>query len=741
MMASLTVALAGNPNVGKSTIFNALTGSHQRVGNWPGKTIEKKEGRLECAGRDIILVDLPGIYSLTAHSIEEIIARDYILDEHPDLVVTVVDASNLERNLYLVTQVIELERPVVIVLNMTDMAQKRGVSINLANLSRELGGVPIVEMVGTRGIGVDDLKHAIVQVEQRGVKPVQYDDVLEQELGSLCRLIASQVQGYPARWLAIKLLEDDAEVIQSLEAQGHANIVQAAREASARILDATGEDPDTLLVERRYIFINEAVQRAVRRADVPKCISSDQIDRIVTHRILGLPIFLLLMWVVFQFAANVSAPFLDWIDGVISGPVSYRAAWLLNVLGLQGTWVEGLVLDGVIAGVGGVLVFVPVLIFLYLAIAILEDSGYMARAAFVMDRIMRLVGLHGKSFLPLLVGFGCNVPAVYATRILDNENDRKVTAFLTAFMSCGARLPVYVLFGAAFFGAQAGMLVFGMYVLGIVIALITGFLLKRTVFKEREYQPFVLELPPYRMPAPQAVARQVWTRTVSFVRKAATIILTVSIVIWFLMAMPVRGGTFGAVSPEDSAFGSVSAVFAPVFEPAGFGDWQAAGSLVTGFVAKEVVVSAMSQIYGVSGSEAEDGYAAVSILDDANYLITSFGEASILTVQETLNIVPRTANVVPGVSMHEANFLRGAEAETSDGALENILSGTFTPLGALAFSAFVLLYAPCMATVAAMRQEFGNRLALFQIGYMIIVAWLVAVAIFQIGTLLGLGGA
>jgi ferrous iron transport protein B len=738
------VALAGNPNVGKSTIFNALTGSRQHVGNWPGKTVEKKEGRLRLDSQDVVVVDLPGTYSLTAYSIEEIISRDFIVNERPSAVVAVVDAANLERNLYLVTQILELEVPVIVALNMTDIARSRGVGIDTRLLSERLNGMPVIETVGNAGIGIDDLKAAVLAAPSVS-EPVQiqYGEALEREITQLAAAIEqipALAQTYRPRWLAIKLLEDDEEITGRLEADGYTPLLEMADAAAERVEAATDEDAETLVTDRRYAFIQSVVSGALTRPRQALETTSDKIDRVLTHRYYGVPIFLLLMWIVFQITANVSAPFIDWVDGLIGGPITNWTLGLLGAVGLGGTWFEALLVDGVIAGVGGVLVFVPVLISLYLAIGVLEDSGYMARAAFVMDRVMRAMGLHGKSFLPMLVGFGCTVPAVYATRTLENEDDRKLTGFLVTFMSCGARLPVYVVIGAAFFGASAGNLIFGMYLLGIAVALLTGWALKRTIYRNKPPQPFVMELPPYRTPRPLDVWRQTWERTSSFVRKAGTIILATSMVIWLLMALPVGdSGSFNDVAPEDSVFGTVSETVSPVFAPAGFGEWQASGSLITGFIAKEVVVGTMSQIY-VGETAAEDTEPAPTFAEDAVGIGTSFVEASVLTAQELVNIVPRTVNLLPFVNMPEANFLGAGGAEDDTTALESALTQVFTPLTAVAFTVFVLLYTPCMVTVAAMRHEFGTRFMLYQVAYTFAIAWLAAVVVYQGGTLLGFGG-
>lgn len=755
--ATYTIALAGNPNVGKSTLFNALTGSRQHVGNWPGKTVEKKEGLVRLHDQEITIVDLPGTYSLNAYSSEEVIARDFIINEHPSLVVGVADASNLERNLYLVMQVLELEVPLILVLNMADVARRRGLRIDSGLLAERLG-VPVLETVGSHSSGVDELREAILKLTAQSqptakAAPIQYGPDLEAEIAALEREIAQDetlCRTYRPHWLAIKLLENDEDLYSRLAEAGYHLLLANVTQANERIAAQTGEDAETLITDRRYHFIGDLLRGAVFRPADALETRSDKADRIITHPIWGVPIFLLLMWIVFQFTANVSAPFLDWIDQVVGGPVTRWTLALLAAVGLKGSWLEGLLVNGVIAGVGGVLVFVPVLFFLYLAIAILEDTGYMARSAFVMDRVMRSIGLHGKSFLPLMVGFGCTVPAVYATRTLEDENDRRLTAFLTPFMSCGARLPVYVVFGAAFFGAKSGNLIFAMYLLGIFIALATGVILKHTVYRHKSPPPFVLELPPYRVPNMNNVLRQVVQRIGNFLHNATTIILASTVVIWLLLALPAGSGKgkFNHVQTKNSAFGSLSRGIAPALAPAGFGRWEPAGALITGFVAKEAVVGTMNLIYvgEANGSAGKNTASGRSFSHDVRDMGTSLGRASLLTVQEIANIVPRTTNLIPGVHMPKANWLSQNRKTQDVTALESALTGAFANaagspekgrLAAVAFNVFVLLYIPCMTTVAAMRHEFGLRWIALEMTYTLTLAWLAAVIVYQGGLLLG----
>jgi ferrous iron transport protein B len=741
---TLTVALAGNPNVGKSTIFNALTGTRQHVGNWPGKTVEKKEGLVTLSGQQIVVVDLPGTYSLTAYSVEEIIARDFLIEERPGAVVVVADASNLERNLYLVMQVLELELPTVVVLNMCDVAREYGITIDLDQLSEHLGGVPIIQAVGNDGIGVEDVRAMLstMALDLPAASPFQvaYSPEIGQEIIVLSAAISAHADlsaDYVPRWLAIKLLEGDPALQKRLEISGYHTLLTAAAAAVARVENQRGEDTETIITDDRYMHINAIVRAVSTHTPTMQETLTDRIDRIVTHRLFGIPIFLLAMWIVFQFTANISVPLVDWIDGIMNTYVSGWIAWGLGLLGLGGTWVESLLIDGVLAGVGGVLVFVPVLMSLYIAISLLEDSGYMARAAFVMDRAMRMLGLHGKSFLPMLVGFGCTVPAVYATRTLENDEERRITGFLLTFMSCGARLPVYVVFGAAFFGAQGGNLIFGMYLLGILVALLTGFFMRHILYRNHPPQPFIMELPPYRMPRMRDVLLTMWDRTASFVRKATTVIMAMSVLIWVLLAIPVHGGQFNEVEPGDSLFGQMAGVIAPVFAPAGFGDWQAAGSLVTGIVAKEVIIGSLSQVYVGQVESAEPAPDLPPLPEQLGMIASGFGQALLQTGQEIINIIPRTLNLVPGVQVPEFSLFSAQTEEEDSSLLAVALSQSFSPLAAVAFSALVLLYVPCITTLAAMRQEFGVRWTLQHVAYTGVIAWFVAVLIYQGGTLLG----
>ena len=567
---------------------------------------------------------------------------------------------------------------------------------------------------------------------------LDYGPEIETELARLQSLIAD-CQLSPAstsRWLAVKLLEGDASVQQRVAAlKDGSAVVAEARGIAMRLAERFGDDADTLIADRRYSWINTLVRRAVSRPEKQSTSLSDRIDSIVTSRLFGIPIFLFAMWATLKITADVSAPYLNWVDFVINGPITHWAAGLLAAVGLGGTWLASLIVDGVIAGVGGVLVFVPVLMALYFVLALLEDSGYMARAAFVMDRLMNALGLHGKSFLPMLVGFGCTVPAFYATRTLENQKDRILTALLVPFMSCSARLPVYLLFAAIFFSTISGSVVFGMYLLGILIAIIVGLILKNTAFKGMRASAFVMELPPYRVPSLKSIWFHVREHTAGFLRKCSSIIVVMSILLWFATAIPVSGGgAFAEADIQHSLFAHVAKAAAPVFRPLGFGSWEAAGALFTGFVAKEVVVSTMAQIYDVAPGGAQA--APASFIQD----LADIGSGFVAATADTLQTLP----LIVGIDLRD----QGWQGQQTDlmlairGGFERIsqVQGTgHGALAALAFMVFVLIYTPCMAAVSAERQEFGSRVMWASIIGQTGLAWLLAFAVFQGGLLLGLG--
>ncbi len=558
----------------------------------------------------------------------------------------------------------------------------------------------------------------------RHVAIVDYGREVEEEIAKLEKSISRLnvlAENYPARWLAVKLLENDNDIRKKIESlSGGVEVIRQADASMARLQDIFGDEAATIIADYRYGFIHGLMKQVLKKPVVEKLTTSDKIDKIVTNRVLGIPIFLLALWVVFKVTIDGSAPFSDWLDAVISGPICRWGVAILNLIGLGGTWVESLWRDGIIAGTGGVWVFIPLLLFLYFWLAILEDSGYMARAAFVMDRIMHSIGLHGKSFMPMILGWGCTVPATYATRTMRNEKDRLVTAEVLSLMSCGARLPVYALFAAAFFPDHAAWFILGLYVFGVFWAIVMAKFFRNTVFAGGEKAPFILELPPYRVPTLKGVFIHMWERSEFFLRKATLVIMSVCVVLWFLINMP-----WGVENPRDSYFGKVSAAIAPVLAPTGNGNWQAAGALVTGFVAKEAVIGTMSEIYVGGGGAAAAG-PTPTFVDDLKEIGVGFFNA---TVDSGKTII----SIIPGVN------LMGGGGEEEDTALIRAVRGYFTPLQVVSFNVFVLLYIPCMVATAAFISEFGLKWALFNAGYLTGLGWIVATLIYQIGRLLGLG--
>ncbi len=564
---------------------------------------------------------------------------------------------------------------------------------------------------------------------------IDYGREVEEEIVRLQQAIDRSLsigEHYDSRWLAIKLLEQDSDLHAKLgKLPGGAEVLKLAAVSAAHLRDIYNDDVDTIIADRRYGWIHGLVKESMRKTGSDRMMLSDRIDQVVTHRWLGIPIFMVVMWILFKFTTDVAAPFQDWVDGLIGGPISNWVTSLLGWVGLGGTWVERLLVDGVVTGVGSVLVFVPVLMVLYMMLGLLEDSGYMARAAFVMDRLMHSLGLHGKSFLPMIIGFGCTVPAFYATRTLENQRDRVLTSLLVPFMSCSARLPVYVLMAAVFFPRDAGVVIFAMYMIGIVVAILMGMLLKRTILRTSEPAPFVMEMPPYRMPTLKGMWLQTWERTSGFLKKAGTTILIANVVVWLLLAIPVTGQVSFAETPMDqSAFAAAAKTIAPIYAPAGFATWQTSGAIVTGFLAKEVVVSTMGQIYGASAGagEAEEVEAVPTFLEDIQSTVVSFVNATWDSIRS-----------IPGVL--GINLL-GEQAEEEPTALMtgvhdgfNASSGGLGALAGLGFMVFVLLYTPCVAAIGTERQEIGANWTAFSVVGQFALAWVAATLIFQIGRL------
>lgn len=677
------IALAGNPNCGKTTLFNALTGSNQYVGNWPGVTVEKKEGTAKIGQREVSIIDLPGIYSLSPYSMEEIVTRDFIIgsnsEEPPDAIINIVDVTNIERNMFLTVQLLELERPMVLALNFMDEARKAGDEVDTELLSKELG-IPVIPISAKTGENLEELLYETHRQMHLGytIEPDDLYDDFTHEIHhkiDLCIHDNAYSAGIPAHWAAIKLIEGDKLVEDALQLSDETK-KQVAAAVSEYENSADFGDRETLIADSRYEYIEKVVSKSFKKGPGRETVTvSEKIDKVVTNKYLAVPVFLLAMLVMFAVTFGPIGSFLS--DGVGFLINDCFAVWLKDTLaGISvSPWLISLVTDGIITGVGGVLTFLPQIALLFLFLSILEDSGYMSRAAFIMDRLMRRFGLSGKAFIPMLMGFGCTVPAVMGARTMENEKDRRMTIMLTPFMSCAAKLPVYGLITSAFFGPSAGLVVFVLYVLGIIVAVISGLILKKTVFKGAD-AAFVLELPPYRIPSLKNVALHVWERVKDFLVKAGTVLLIMSIVLWFL-----QNFSFGFKLVEDQAdsiLAVIGSFIAPVFSLQGFGFWQAAVALLTGLIAKESVVSSLSMFYGFS--------------------ITATGAA-----------------------------------------VSAAMTG-FTPLSAFSFLVFVLLYVPCIAAISAIRREMNSlKWTAASICWQIGSAYIVSALVFQIGKLIGLG--
>ena len=678
---SVKIALAGNPNCGKTTLFNALTGSNQFVGHWPGVTVEKKEGKLK-GHKDVIITDLPGIYSLSPYTLEEVVARNYILQEKPDAIINIVDGTNIERNLYLTTQILELGIPVIMAVNMMDIVEKNGDKIHIDKLKKKLG-CEVVTISALKGTGITEAANRAVSLAQskKKVTPVhEFCDKAEEIISAVEDKLTGVVAEEQKRFFAIKLLEKDDKIIEQMN---------TSVDVSAEIREMENEfddDTESIITNERYVYISSIIGQCVTKARKDKLTTSDKIDRIVTNRWLALPIFAVVMFIVYYVSVSTVGGFVtEWTNDVLFGEIIPPAIESgLNAIGCA-AWLQGLILDGIVAGVGAVLGFVPQMLVLFLFLAFLESCGYMARVAFIMDRIFRKFGLSGKSFIPMLIGSGCGVPGVMASRTIENDRDRKMTIMTTTFVPCGAKLPIIAMIAGAFFG-NSGWVSTSAYFVGIAAIICSGIILKKTKMFAGDPAPFVMELPAYHWPTVGNVLRSVWERAWSFIKKAGTIILLSTIVLWFLMNFGWEGGSFGMVEElNESILAKIGTAIAWIFAPLGWtkaGEgWKMAVAAVTGLIAKENVVATFGMLYGFA-EVAEDG------------------------------------------------------AE-----IWGNLAAAMTPVAAYGFLVFNLLCAPCFAAMGAIKREMNNgKWFWFAIGYQCGLAYIVALCIYQIGTLLTGGG-
>ena len=687
---AIKIALAGNPNCGKTTMFNALTGANQYVGNWPGVTVEKKEGKLKSkkTKEEVIVTDLPGIYSMSPYTLEEVVSRDYVLKENPDVIIDLVDATNIERNLYLTTQLIETGVPVVIALNMADLLAKRGIKIDVKRLSMLLD-CPIIETSALKGEGLDKLIDEAVKVAKKSEIDLPKDIFsaeLEGAVAEVKSVLPSSVSEEKKRWYAVKFLENDSKVVESMKLSGAAaQTVEAQRKALEKKHD---DDMESIVTDERYKFIQKIVSTTVQKGK-EKLTTSDKIDRIVTNRFLGIPIFMLVMWIVYYVSVTTVGTFVtDWTNDVFVVAIQDAATSALSAIG-AGDMVMGLVVDGIIGGLGAVLGFVPQMAILFLFLSILEDCGYMVRIAFVMDRVFRHFGLSGKSFIPLLISSGCGIPGIMASKTIEQDNDRRLTIMTATFIPCGAKLPVIALMGGVISGEVAGyqessFIAPLMYFIGIVAVLVAAIILKKTKPFSGKPAPFVMELPQYHIPQAKTVLLHVWERLKGFIIKAGTILFLACVVMWFLGGFGFVDGSFGMVEDSaDSLMAMIGGVIAPLFAPLGFGEWQPVAASLSGFTAKEAIVSTMGVLANVAESKSED----------------------------TVTVAQAIQSWFPSA------------------------------VAAFSFLLFNLLDSPCLAAIATMAQQMQSRKWFwFAILFQNVFAYLVTLCVYQIGTLVTGGG-
>ena len=681
---AIKIALAGNPNCGKTTMFNALTGANQYVGNWPGVTVEKKEGRLKGKrgkGEDIIVTDLPGIYSMSPYTLEEVVSRDYVLKENPDVIIDLVDATNIERNLYLTTQLIETGVPVVIALNMADLLEKRGIKIDVKRLSMLLD-CPIIETSALKGEGLDKLIDEAIKTAKKSSVDLPkeiFSKEMEEAVSEVKKVLPESITEDKKRWYAVKFLENDEKVKEATKLSASAqSVVDSKRQALEKKHD---DDMESIVTDERYTFIQKIVNTTVKKGK-DKLTVSDKIDRIVTNRILGIPIFIAIMWLVYYVSVTTVGTFVtDWTNDVFVVAVQDFFSNILGSIG-AGDMVQGLVVDGIVGGLGAVLGFVPQMAILFLFLSILEDCGYMVRIAFVMDRVFRHFGLSGKSFIPLLISSGCGIPGIMASKTIEQDNDRRLTIMTATFIPCGAKLPVIALMGGVIAGETAGYAESSfiaplMYFIGIVAVLVAAIILKKTKPFSGKPAPFVMELPQYHVPQVKTVLLHVWERLKGFIIKAGTILFLACVVMWFLGGFGFTDGGFGMVEDSaDSLMAAIGGVIAPIFAPLGFGEWQPVAASISGFTAKEAIVSTMGVLANVAGD-----------------------------TEDAVNVAAGVASWFP------------------------------TGIAAFSFLMFNLLDSPCLAAIATMAKEMNSRKWFwFAIVFQNVFAYLVCLCFYQIGS-------
>lgn len=728
----IKIAFAGNPNVGKSALINAIAGSKLKVGNWPGVTVEKKEAMFIHKGEEIKLVDLPGVYSLSPYTLEEKITRDFILEENPDVVVNVIDSTNLERNLYLTFLLKELEKPMIMALNFYDEFAKLKYKLNMKEF-QDMIEIPAIPVSALKGTGIEELLDSIITMSKNKEKGKKYSLPFDKNILSIIHEVEYKIltnekllpvtKEYSKEFLAIKFLERDSHIIDKIKNKYGVDATHLFDEEIEKLENKYDNDSETILAEGRYGTVNGILARTFTTSIKSRLDFTDKVDKILLNRVLGLPLFFLIMAGVMAFVFNGSAPFIDWVDGFFADFVGKYVGMLV-----EGTpdWLSSLIIDGIVGGVGGVLTFVPVMVFLYFFLAILEESGYMSRVAFLMDKIMRRLGLNGKSFVPMVVGFGCTVPAIYATRTLEDESSRKLTAAMSPFMSCGARLPVYGLFTAAFFGAKAGLVVVSIYIFGIIVAILVGLGLKNLKGFKSENKALLIELPPYRIPSLKVILNSTWLRVFDYIKRAGTVILGIMMILWALTYFPNNGDS------NSSYIAKFGHTFAPIMKPTGFGDrWETVAAIPPSIAAKEVVVGFLAQALPLADEEVvEEEVEETTFGEDLMEQVKGFGVA----VKDS---------VVGMLSLDVEGLFTTPDAEEIEEEGRGIVQATanlwpnddLAPLRAYSFMVFILLVVPCVATLGAIKHEFGWRYLGFVVSIMLVVPYVASTLVFQIGKL------
>ncbi|AWZ48064.1 ferrous iron transport protein B [Hathewaya limosa] len=675
MGSEIVVALMGNPNCGKTSLFNALTGARQHVGNWPGVTVEKKEGKLKYKGKTLRIVDLPGTYSLSAYSEDEVVARDYLVKEKPHVVIDVVDGTNLERNMYLTTQIMEIGCKVVMSLNMMDEVEKRNIKIDAKSISQELD-VEVVPTIAARKKGINDLLDTILKIADKAENnkelELEYDNDFQGQLKEIIYKLDmhKDVLDYPSKWTAVKLIENDSYMVNYITEKGLKDVLKQVEESINYLTKVYGFEPENVVVDKRYEYIGKILNGKIQKQDEYAETVSDKIDKVVTNKYLGLPIFALIMFIMYQITMSFGN---DYLGEKVGQLFEILEKYAEGALSGASPFLSKFITEGLIDGLGQVLTFVPLILVMYLIIGILEDSGYMARAAYVMDRFMSSLGLHGKTAVSMIIGSGCNVAGIMSTRTLESKKDRMIAILVNPFISCSARMPVYATFAAAFFTGKkfgflsvSGLVIFSLYLIGILVAIICAKIFSKTLFKgEKSY--FLMELPPYRIPTVKGVLLRMWEKASAFFKKAGTIIFAIVVVVWVLSNLPMN------VEPgsAQSVLGKLGSIIAPIFKPLGFGTWQAGVALITGVLAKEAVLATMATVYAVS-----------------------------------------------------------------EEALGTALGANFTALTAYTFMVFTLLYSPCMAALGTVKKETNShKWAIFSAVYTTVIAWVICFLIYNIGKL------